>query len=232
VTALDEAVLYAAAAVALGMAPFTAGIGGGSLQIAAVGLALVVAGALVSWRMRDWGWQGFLVGAPLGLAAGAAFNLLVERELSMDDSSLLTAQGELGLMLALRMAILPIILSFILVKHDIIAFALVPALATFGLVGGQGDTLTVALCFAVFLPTSLIALGHGVLLTGLIRAGGRDDPHSSGPGAYWRLGNWRRRHWTALMATSVSRIHPSMTAPSFAILSSAGAGTFPVGTYA
>jgi transglutaminase-like putative cysteine protease len=163
----------------------------------------VVAGALVSWRMRDWGWQGFLVGAPLGLAAGAAFYLLVEREMSMDESSLLTAQGELGLMLALRMAILPIIFSFVLVKHDIIAFALVPALATFGLVGGQGDTLTVALCFAVFLPTSLIALGHGVLLTGLIRAGGRDDPHSSGPGAYWRLGNWRRRHWAALMTTIV-----------------------------
>ena len=200
-TVLDEAVLYAAAGTALGMAPFTAGIGGGSFQIAVVGFALVIAGALVSWRIRERGWRGILVGAPLGLAAAAAFNLLIEREMSMDESGLMAAQGELGLMLALRMAILPIIFSFVLVKHDIIAFALVPALATFGLVGGQGETLPVALCFAVFLPTSLIALGHGVLLTGLIRAGGREDPQSSGPqsaGAYWRLGNWRRRHWAAL----------------------------------
>jgi transglutaminase-like putative cysteine protease len=201
VTVLDEVVLYAAAGTALGMAPFTAGAGGGSVQIAVVGFALVIAGALVSWRIRERGWGAILIGAPLGLAAAAAFNLLVERELSMDESGLMTAQGELGLMLALRMAILPIILSFVLVKHDIIAFALVPALATFGLVGGQGDTLTVALCFAVFLPMALIALGNGVLLAGLIRAGGREESHSSGPqGAYWRLGNWRRRHWAALMA--------------------------------
>ena len=38
------------------------------------------------------------------------------------------------------------------------------------------------------------------------------------------------QHCTALMATSVSAIQPSMTAPSLAILSKAGAGTPSVGT--
>lgn len=196
VTILDEGVLYAAIATALATAPFAAGVGGGSLQLGVVGVTLVIAGTLLSWRMRDWGWKGVLVGAPLGLAAAAAFNLLVERDLVMDDSPLNIAQGELGLMLAIRMAILPIIFSFILIKYDIIAFSLVPALATFGLVGGQGDVILVAACFAIFLPASLVALGHGMLLTGLIRAGGRSD-------ARWRLGNWRGRHWAGLASAII-----------------------------
>ena len=200
-TVLDEAVLYAAAGTALGMAPVIAGIGGGSPRIAVVGFALVIAGALVSWRMREKGWRALLLGVPLGLMAGAAFTLVIDRELTLEEPRMLPARGEMGLMLALRMCVLPIILSFMLVKHDIIAFALVPALSTFGLVGGQGDTLTVALCFAIFLPAALIAMGHGVLLAGLIRAGGREESQAPGPedeSAYWRLGNWRRRHWAAL----------------------------------
>jgi transglutaminase-like putative cysteine protease len=194
VTTFDEAVLYVSITVALATAPIVASLASGSVQIALVGAALVCAGGVVSWRLRDRGTMAVLAGAPLGLAAAAAFSLLVERELAMDESSLLLAQVEVGLMIALRMSMLPIAFSYVLVRYDYMAFSLVPALAIFGLAGGQGEAPVVGVCFALFLPSALIAMGHGMLLSGMIRAGGRTD-------ARWRLGHWRRKHWYALVIT-------------------------------
>ncbi len=194
VTSFDEAVLYVSITVALATAPLVASLASGSVQIALVGVALVCAGGVVSWRLRDRGPMAVLAGAPLGLAAAAAFSLLVERELAMDESSLLLAQVEVGLMIALRMSMLPIAFSYVLVRYDYMAFSLVPALAIFGLAGGQGEAPVVGVCFALFLPAALIAMGHGMLLSGMIRAGGRTD-------ARWRLGQWRRKHWYALAIT-------------------------------
>ena len=66
------------------------------------------------------------------------------------------------------------------------------------------------------------ALGIRLLLIMLITVQGTTPKYSS----------IEVQHCTALMCTSVSRIQPSTTAPSFAILISASSGTPSVGTYA
>jgi len=210
VTSFDEAVLYAAIGLALAVTLFASGAGSGSYSVGVAGAALVGAGTLVSWRMRQRRRQGFLLGAPLGLMAAAGFLLLVVRELAVEESRLYAVQGEVGLMLALRMASIPLALSFLLLQYDVMAFSLVPCLATFGLVGSQGNTWLAGSCFALFLPAALVALGHGMLLSGALA--GRSFPGRIGftlpdarrgarQRAGWRLGAWRVRHWSALGIT-------------------------------
>jgi hypothetical protein len=191
VTVLDEAVLYGAIAVALIAAVAAAGLAGGSVQLALVGCSLITAGTLVSWRLRDRGWRGALAGVPLGLTAGAAYYLLLDVAEAQSASGSLLGRGEVGLTFALQMVMLPIGFSFALVQYDVMVFSLVPALAIFGLVGGQGETAVVGLCFALFLPAALVALGHGMLLSGVAAGGHRGERR-------WRLSRWRGRHWMAL----------------------------------
>ena len=188
---LDEGLLYTSGTVALVAAQVAAAGGAGSWSTALVASGLVAAGAVMSWRTRALGMRWLPLNIVLALAAAGSFALLVHRELALDESSLSMARTEVGLLFALRMALLPIALSYLLVKHDLIAFSLVPSLAMFGLAGGQGSGAVVGPCFAVFLPAALVALSYGMVLSAL------PGPSQTG-GREWRLTAWRTRHWAAL----------------------------------
>ena len=193
VTALDEAVVYVAIGLALASALFAAGAGAGSASLGLTGAFLALAGATISWRFRLRPAAGVLAGILLGLLVAAAFLLLVHRELQAEDTSIYVARGELGVLLSLLMGALALALSFTLLRYEVIAFSLVPALATFGLVAGQGRPAPVGAAFLLFLPAALVALGHGMVVAGAVAAAGRGR---SG----WRSPRWRPRHWTALAA--------------------------------
>jgi hypothetical protein len=176
----EEATLRVAAGIALAAAMVAAGGGTGSPVIGVAGSALVAAGSLVSWRIRQWRlYSAVPLGGLLGVLAAVGLGALIRQEVRSESSALYWALGDPGLMLTLRMTILPVVLSFMLIRAEVAAFSLVPALAIFGLSGGRGLGNVVAACFLVFLPAALVVVSYAMLLSAETFGG---------------LGRWRRRH--------------------------------------
>lgn len=192
----DELALYAGGGIALASALFATGLGAGSATVGAVGALLVTVGTVVSWNTRRWRWPNAVaLGLVLGSAATGGLLLLVAREIGTESSGLYAVQAEPGLGLALRMALLPIVFSFLLLRPEVVPFSLVPALAMFGLIAGRGRSDLIGACFSVFLAAGLVALGHAMLLTGL--------PPNAYAWAGRRRSEWRRRHW-AILSVSIA----------------------------
>ena len=228
----DELILYGTTGTALVAAVFAAGAGAGSLLVGAVGGVLTAAGVYLSWQVRRRS-QLFLPsgaggGGPaktgpavrtalspglVAVAAGAALHWLIHWKMETEVSDLYQPMGDIGLLLGLRMAVLTVILSFLLLRREILPFALVPALTVFGLVGGSGNAAVATYCFLIFLPAGLAAVGQAMLLAGLpevARSPWRPPPRPGEPGLgagpRWpgeiRSSHplWRRRHWLTLGA--------------------------------
>ncbi|UCC69445.1 MAG: transglutaminase domain-containing protein [Armatimonadota bacterium] len=185
----DEVALYAATAVATGAALLAAGGGSGSARVGLIGAALGCGGVFSSWHTRHWGWARRLaLGLVTAGAAAGALQGLIGWEMEVEASGIYRALGDVGMTMALHMAVLAAALSFMLVVREMLPFSLVPGLAIFGLVGGRGSGAVVIGCFVVFLPAALAAVGQAMLLSGA--------PAQSGPGyPQWQIRGWRRRHW-------------------------------------
>jgi len=135
----DEAALYAATAVAMGAALLAAGGGSGSARVGLICAALGCAGVFSSWHTRHWGLARRLtLGLAAGGAAAGALQGLIGWETEVGGSGIYRALGDVGMTMALRMAVLATAFSFMLVVREMLPFSLVPALAMFGLVGGRG----------------------------------------------------------------------------------------------
>ena len=191
-TRTDEVGLYAAAAAALPAAVLAAGAGSGSVRVALLGVALALAGITISWHMRSWRLPAAVaLGLPLGAAAAASLQGLITWEIEAEVSMLYLARGDISLTLALRLAILVVALSFLLVRPQMPAFSLVPALTLFGLVGSRGHPIVVVGCFVVFFLAAIGCLAQAMLLSGI----------PAGWGSYHtrrELRTWRKRHWAML----------------------------------
>jgi len=188
----DAAVLYGAAALALGMAMLACGIAT-SLPLGLFGALLTTAGAFVSWRTSDWSLR---VSAPLGLLLGGGAALVWVRmgvaAAAQVQSILGPAEVELSIALAVRMGALVVFCSFLMMRGPSVGFALVPALTLFGLVAGAADEDLTQGCFVIFLSAALAAVASAVLAPG--EAASLSEQRS----AQWALGEWRRRHWMML----------------------------------
>lgn len=197
-TTTEEAVLYLGGALALAACLVALGVAGTSASVGLAGALLVCAGAVVSWHTRHWRLSRAVpLGLALGAAAVAGLGALIAHDIAAEVSGLYAARADPGLGLALRMALLPLALSFVLVRPEAVPFAMVPALAVFGLISGRGQPGQLSLCFAVFLAAGLAAVGHAMVLTGL--------PPGGGLWAGRRGAEWRRRHW-GILAASIAAI--------------------------
>ena len=185
----DEALLYSATGVALAAALLASGWASGSARVGLMGAALAASGVWTSWHTRHWAQnRRWALGITMaGLAAGS-LHALISWEIATGVSMLYVAVGDVGLGLALRMAVPLVGFSFLLVQRDALPFSLVPALTLFGLTGGRGTTAIAFGCFLLFLPAALFALAQAMLLSGL--------PPNWGAGR--DLGRWRSRHWLTL----------------------------------
>jgi len=207
---IDEAVLYWATGVALVLAVLAAGAGSGNVLVGITAGGLAAAGAYLSWQMRHWGGASaspggragdlparriVLLAALMAATAGSALQRLINWRIETDTTGLFQTADDVGLLLALRMSVLTVVLSFLLLKHEMLAFSLVPALTAFGLVGSRGDPAVVTPCFVVFLPAALVAVGQAVVLAGSPEVppalGGQSQAHLS-------PARTRQRHWMTL----------------------------------
>jgi len=187
---IDEAAFYVAAGGALATATYTAAAATGAPGLGWTGAELALVGAAVSWWTRRWPpARALLFGSLLGMLAGALWFLRIEQNLGVTND-------EPGLILALRMTLPLVLASYLLVKAELAAFALVPGVTVFGLAAGQGDESVARAGFAVFLPLGLVAVGYAMLSTGEAVGSGHRLPDSAarlrGPTS------WRARHWMTL----------------------------------
>ncbi len=191
-TRTDEVALYAATAVAVAATMLAAGAGSGSVRVGSLGVALSLVGVGVSWQMRGWRLPAAIaLGLPLGAGAAASLQGFINWEMEAEVSTLYMVRGEISLGLALRLAVFALALSFVLVRPQVPAFLLVPAITAFGLVGSRGHAMVVGGCFLVFFLAALACLAQAMLLSGMP--------------AEWRstrtrqqLRMWRRHHWAML----------------------------------
>lgn len=187
--AADEAVLYLATAMALASAVVAAGWASGSPRVGFVGATLVSLGIWVSWHTRSWSRsRKLLLGLLSGALSAGSLQALINWEIATQVGMLYVAQGDIGLYLALRMAVLLVGFSFVLLTREMLPFSLVPALALFGLAGGRGIAPVAFGGFLVFLPSALISVGQAMTLSG-VPANWRSvqSPHE--------IARWRQRHW-------------------------------------
>ncbi len=187
---LDEALFFLASGGALTTAVFTAGAAAGLTDLGTTGAVLSLLGTAVSWRIRRWPRARALsFGGVLGVIAGVFWLLRVL--LSLGEVG-----DNLGLLLALEMTTLLVALSFVLVRAEIAAFALVPGLSVLGLAAGQGDESYARTGFLLFLPLGLLAVGYAMLTTGAVSGGPPRLPEGSarGRGAM----PWQVRPWPVL----------------------------------
>jgi transglutaminase-like putative cysteine protease len=190
----DEIVFHLASGGALAAVIYSACIAGRMEDVAFRGAELAMAGAAVSWWVRRLRAGSMVAVCVLGaLAAGGYWALLVQANIG-------STMGEPGLVLALHMSIPLVAISFALVRVEVVAFSLVPAVTIFGLSAGGGDEASARLGFTVFLPLALLAVGYAMIFSGeeLVAPGtrgalfARRRPSSLG---------WRSRHWGALGAS-------------------------------
>lgn len=190
----DEIVFHLASGGALAAVIYSVCIAGRTEGIAFRGAELAMVGAFVSWWVRRLRAGTMVAVCVLGaLAAGGYWALLIAENIS-------ATMGEPGLVLALHMSIPLVAISFALVRVEVVAFSLVPAVTIFGLSAGGGDEMSARLGFTVFLPLALIAVGYAMVFSGeeLVAPGGRQAPFA--PRRPSSLG-WRLRHWGALGAS-------------------------------
>lgn len=193
--AADEAPLYLAAAAALASAAFAAAAGGGSLRVGLLAASASLAGVGLSWaaRLRPLH-RALALCLPTAFVAAIALQALVSWEIRVEATDLYRAQGDVGLLLALRLMVLLVFASFLLIRREFAALALVPGLSIFGLVGAQGYGDIVSGSFCVFLPAGLVALAQAMMLSETASARQQAEPG-------WRGAGWRQRHWAVLAAT-------------------------------
>jgi hypothetical protein len=194
---LDEVVFHLASGGALAAVIYSACIAGRLEAVAFRGAQLAMAGALVSWWVRRLRPGSMVAVCLLGaVAAGGYWALLVE-------ANIVSTMGEPGLMLALHMTVPLVAISFALVRVEVVAFSLVPAVTVFGLSAGGGDEASARLGFSVFLPLALLAVGYAMIFSGeeLVAPGGRRALF--GRRRPSPLG-WRARHWAALGTSIVA----------------------------
>jgi hypothetical protein len=188
----DALVLYGAAAVALASTMAAVGVAG-EFRLGLAGAMLTTAGVLTSWRTSRW---RLPLSLPLGLALGLISALLwarlVTTTAAINEAILGGQQLEIGMVLAVPMGALMIVLSFLMVRGSVVGFAMVPALSAFGLISGRVDQDLAQICFMVFLPAALTAVGWVMVLPG------EEVVVPQSRLTQWRLGQWRVRHWWSL----------------------------------
>lgn len=190
--AADEAVLYLATAVALASAVLAAGWASGSARVGLVAATLVSLGIWVSWHTRSW-YRGrrLLLGLLIGVLSAGSLHALISWEIATEVGRLYLAQADIGLYLALRMAVVLVGFSHLLLSRDMLPFSLVPGLALFGLAGGRGIEAVAFGGFLIFLPSALISVGQAMMLSG-VPANWRS---AQSPRA---IARWRNRHWAMI----------------------------------
>jgi hypothetical protein len=120
--------------------------------------------------------------------------------------------GEPGLVLA-PTSIPLVAISFTLVRVEVVAFSLVPAVTIFGLSAGGGDESVARLGFTIFLPLALLAVGYAMVFSGeeLVAPSAPRGPYAAQERS--PLG-WRSRHWAALGASIAAvRWWPILSCP-------------------
>jgi transglutaminase-like putative cysteine protease len=188
----DALILYGGAAIALASTLLAVGVASDS-RLGIAGALLTTAGVLFSWRTSRWPlpWA-VLSGLVLGSVGALLWVRMVAAVASVDETILGGRVIEIGMAIAVPMGALMILLSFLMVRGAVVGFAMVPALSAFGLISGRVDQQLEQICFMVFLPAALIAVGWVMVLPGEEVA----VPESRI--GQWRLGQWRVRHWWTL----------------------------------
>ncbi len=200
---LDELLLYLAVGSALGASLLAAGWASGSVSVGVLGALLIIAGVWMSWHTRQLPPdRRVLFGSIAAVVAAGSLHGVIRWQIAHEVGNINAAEGDVGLSLALRMAVMLVALSFLLIRRELLPFTLVPGVTLFGLAGGRGVSSVAFGCFLAFLPAALIALGQAMLLTGgreSIRASNleRDEimlqvPHSTTDVS------WRRRYLSLL----------------------------------
>ncbi len=185
----DEVILFLSGGLALAVALLAAGWGSGSPRVGLVGAAFASVGVWASWRLQHWDLRRhLLLGGLGGVLAAGSLQALISWEMSAEVGTLYMALGDIGLLLALRMSVLLVVLSFLLVSRNMVSFALVPGLALFGLAGARGEETVAFVSASIFLPAALIAVSQAMMLSG-VSVRSRDDQ------TLGRASRWRPRHW-------------------------------------